>query len=502
MSETPKNQPSHIHRWWWVVLGISGVLFGLLGSPIYIPDSYEHVILAECMADGSSPRIDCANIAHAFRPPLPAVLLIATSFVAHPLYGIVLLSWLAVTTMPALLWRFAPPSLPKAQRVSMTVGLMTAPIFHTFSQLADARIIVLPLVLIFGLCLWQMFESPKKSGVVSVVAGLMVVLTTLTRPESILLLPLGAIWVWCYARGEIKRYALVALVPLVCWWGVLSKLAGRLVFAPRHWESTLLAAWEFMPLRWAKQHYGMGLWNPPARQSSLALSPASAIPDISLQDWFDWLVQGLSNCFSWWVLGVLFIVVVLGLKRRGTRPLLAILLICATPNLVGALLPQARDPMFQISNLFPLWLMVVLLMGWSIGRASLIFTTFRPVPLILMLAVFWFGSKAPAIKNGVEFTAAGHQTSQWLRNNTTQEQVVIASFESAPMVFLADRRWEQWPSRWDQNRLFADDDPILVVSSEDGFWTGNTYMGQTLPSPSAYFAIHNQWVVVFDMADK
>ena len=226
MSETPSFQSSNIHRWGWVVLGISGILYALLGSPIYIPDSYEHLILAECMGEGNSTRIDCGSVAYAFRPPLPAFLLVLTSIFAHPMYGIVLLSWLAVAIMPAVLWRFAPPTVSVTHRASMTLLLMIAPLFHVFCQLGDARTIVLPMILTFGLCLWHVRENPSFSRRASIFAGFMVVLATLTRPESILLAPLGAIWIWRYARSRIKVYGVVTFLPLAFWWAALELAVG------------------------------------------------------------------------------------------------------------------------------------------------------------------------------------------------------------------------------------------------------------------------------------
>ena len=492
-----------IEGWWWLVAAMAGVGYALLGSAIYIPDSYEHVILAECIGQGVSPRIDCADIVYAFRPPLPALLLILLSPVAHPLYGIVLMSWLAATLVPALIWRFAPPSVSLSQRMAMVGVVMVSPIFHVFAQLADARMVVLPIVTLFGLSLWRISEGVGTQRAVRL-AAVMVVLASLTRPESVLLLPLGAGWVFWQARPQLKSYLLWSLSPMAIWWSVLSVSAGRLTFAPRHWEGTLLASWDFMPLRWAKQLYGMGLWSPPARQSALQLPSASGMPDISLLAWLDWLYSGMSSLFAFWLWPVLVGVFLMGALVRSSRPLFLVGLSCALPNLVGAILPQARDPLFQISNLFPFWLVLLLGLGVFVGKwvGRLESKAMRIGSVLVALGISWYGGMVPELKNGLEVQSVGREATQWLRQNTNADRRVVSSFESAPVVFLAERRWEQWPSIWEEGRLLDSPAPILLLSSEDGFWAGKSIQGRTLPEPSAYFAIHNQWIVLYDMSSR
>ena len=250
-------------RLWWLFFAAAGLIYALLGEPLYIPDTYEHVILAECFLDGDSPRIDCSEIVKTFRPPLPSIFTLILSPFAHPLYGIVLLSWLASASLSALFWRFSPSSLSTTQRLSVSLALLSAPLFHVYAQLADARIIVLPFIIVFGLFAWRSSEmgpnTPKREALIM---GAMVALATLTRPESILLLPLGMAWLMLRSRSAVFWMLPTALAPLVIWWGFLSFSAHQVVFAPRHWESLLLQSSEFMPLRWSKQIFGMGLWSP------------------------------------------------------------------------------------------------------------------------------------------------------------------------------------------------------------------------------------------------
>ena len=491
----------HVKQWWWLIAGLAGLVYALLGSAIYIPDSYEHVILAECIGEGTSSRIDCANIVYTFRPPLPALLLILLSPFAHPLYGIVLISWGAAVSIPVLIWRFAPASLPLEHRLAMVGVVVVSPLFHVFGQLADARMLVLPFVMLFGLSLWRMSEGITVSQSARC-AALAVVFSSLTRPESVLLLPLGALWVGWQHREELKRYLLWSLPPMVGWWSVLSVSAGRLVFAPRHWEGTLLATWDFMPLRWAKQLYGMGLWSPPARQSAMSLSPVSTVPDLSIGLWVEWLYSGLNSLFSMWLWGVMLLIFLVGTVHQAYRRMVVIGLMCAAPNLIGALLPQARDPLFQISNLFPLFLMLLLGLAMAIGQwvSRLKSSSLRFTGVILGLALSWFGAIVPELNQGLEIQAVGREATQWLSQNTPPNQRVISSFESAPVVFFAERRWEQWPNIWDEARLFDERAPILLLSSEDGFWTGSPFNSQPLPEPSAYFGIHDQWIVLYDMS--
>ena len=502
MSTKSMSEPQ-IVRWWWLVAAVTGLVYAILSSAVYIPDSYEHVILAECMGQGVSGRIDCSDIVLTFRPPLPALLLIAISPFAHPLYGIALISWLSATAVPALFWRLAPPSISLTQRLSVVGILLASPLFHVFAQLADARMVVLPFMTLLGLSLWRMSEGieVKHSARCAAIA---VVLASLTRPEAVLLLPLAALWLGWQQRESLKGFLLWSLPPMVVWWSILSASAGRLVFAPRHWEGTLLAAWDFMPLRWSKQLYGMGLWSPPARQAALSLSPASSVPELSISAWLDWLYSGLDSLFAIWLWPLLLLIIVVGLWRTEHRRVALLGVLCAAPNLVGALLPQARDPLFQISNLFPLWLILLIGLGLAIGQ--LLKRMESPISrmslVLIAVGLSWWGGTVPDLKNGLEVQSVGQEATAWLRQNTTADQRIVSSFESAPVVFLAERQWEQWPSIWDEQRLFESPAPILMISSEDGFWAGNTRFREPLPPPAAYFGIHGQWILIYDLAAR
>ena len=108
----------------------------------------------------------------------------------------------------------------------------------------------------------------------------------------------------------------------------------------------------------------------------------------------------------------------------------------------------------------------------------------------------------PDLKNGLEVQSVGQEATTWLRQNTNADQRIVSSFESAPVVFLAERQWEQWPSIWDEQRLFDSPAPILMISSEDGFWAGNTRFREPLPPPAAYFGIHGQWILIYDLAAR
>lgn len=490
-------------RLWWLFFAAAGLIYALLGEALYIPDTYEHVILAECFLDGDSPRIDCSEIVKTFRPPLPSIFTLILSPFAHPLYGIVLLSWIATSSLSALFWRFSPSSLSTAQRLSVSLALLSAPLFHVYAQLADARIIVLPFIMLFGLSAWRASEQgpsiPKREALIM---GAVVALATLTRPESILLLPLGLAWLLLRNRLAVVWMLPTALTPLVIWWGCLSLSAEQIVFAPRHWESLLLQSTEFMPLRWSKQIFGMGLWSPSLREVSMGLTPTASIPIFSLSEWWAWISSSALSCFSIWVWLGFGLAIVLGLRDTEGRRIILLGGICAFPNLLAAALPQARDPLFQISNLFPLWLVVIIGLGLSIGKVACQSKKLWGLIIILFLGALWRGSEAPPIKNGIEFSDIGRNAINWLSQNTEEGSRVISSFETAPISFLAERKWEQWPSRWGQNRLLKSDGHYLLVSSEDNFWSGSRYGEADLPTPAAYFAIHEMWIMIFYVPEE
>ena len=43
-------------------------------------------------------------------------------------------------------------------------------------------------------------------------------------------------------------------------------------------------------------------------------------------------------------------------------------------------------------------------------------------------------------------------TQHWLRNHTPDNSLILSSFETAPIVWLADREWQEWASPWEANQ--------------------------------------------------
>ena len=78
-----------------VLLGIIGLLLAWLGNPIFIPDSYEQAIVAECWRYGTSMRMDCNAIFPWFRPPLPSMIIATGLEWFDSITALLLLSWVA-----------------------------------------------------------------------------------------------------------------------------------------------------------------------------------------------------------------------------------------------------------------------------------------------------------------------------------------------------------------------------------------------------------------------
>ena len=76
-----------------IILGLFALVLAWIGNPVFIPDSYEQIILAECWANGSSTRIDCDAIFPWFRPPLPSLMTALGLRWFDGFSAILLLSW-------------------------------------------------------------------------------------------------------------------------------------------------------------------------------------------------------------------------------------------------------------------------------------------------------------------------------------------------------------------------------------------------------------------------
>ena len=117
--------------------------------------------------------------------------------------------------------------------------------------------------------------------------------------------------------------------------------------------------------------------------------------------------------------------------------------------------------------------------------------------LTLMLLLNSALSSAPDTPTGIDQDPAGQAAVRWLKENTKSRASIISSYENAPLAYLSGRKWQQYPSPWENKRRAQA--TYLILSSLDSFWIGPD---PTLDTPLAYFGGEEQWVAIFSLKNS
>ena len=259
---------------------LSLIAIGLiLQDSTVVPDSYELALLGECLWSGTNDQ-SCQEISWNFRPIGPAFLMGPLLLFFPPLKALELLSAVSVLGMCWVLMNTAERIGLKHFGVCVIALLWCAPTWREVLSVNDARTLVLGFV--FGAWYCAVFRQTVRG---SLLAGFLIGWAALIRPEQLLAVPLLLL---CIAAIDYRRVLFCstgAAIPLVPWFTHLSLKGKTLVLVPRHWESGLVELANYIPVRWAQQILGMGIWKSPLRAVAVQNSSPTVQSSYNPVDW-------------------------------------------------------------------------------------------------------------------------------------------------------------------------------------------------------------------------
>lgn len=455
-------------------------------SIFYIPDSYEYALLSQCFI-GDSPSIDCQRIDPLFRPPtLP--ILNAILFRGH-FSGIGVLAFASLIASLTLIWIILRP-LGIWVATGGWMSCCGAFLLSRYPLLADARVFCL-LPMLAG-CYFAVREPTKRNGFV---AGLCIGIAALTRPEC----QITALFFFLILIVRSRRMGgfslLGSALPIGSWIILLSLQAKRLVIAPRQWEDYLLLSWQEVPMRWALQLYGMGIWNPGPREAAQLAPPPETIPQQapSLSAGSTWINSLIEQEYIWWLL--LIPCFFYGIRNRRARIITLIFTSMLLTSLVAACWPQARDMAFPIANFLPAKLVLWIGIGAGVGALVQGFRWKAVIGGSAAIPVLFAEANLPKT---IEASPTGQQMIEWIAQETPSNSKVISSYENAPIVWLAERNWEQWPTKWEKRETATH----ILVSNLDAFWTGSSEFNHATLTLEVAFQHHTDWLYLYTIEER
>ena len=500
--------------WIWVPL-VSALLIAIFSDPIVIPDSYEQVIVAECWHSGISSKINCAQIEDFFRPPLPSALIVPWLTWFDGLTALSIVTFLSTIALFGILIHSLNHRLGNILDfdIGWWVGLtlLVAGLGTDLAILLDSKWLALPWLFAGGGLLMRRELSIRTSALSAFFFGG----AFLCRLENIIVLCLGLCWIIWKARQRALAtlsYLLILGVFIGGWVFLLWNEHQILTLSPRFWESSLIPLLNEMPLRWVQDLYGMGIWNPPFREMAMTYttsmdSAPNLLSNFSLLEWSTWFrihILGLFHPLH--TVGLLGTLTVL--KDSTWRHIFAGLILISLPSIAVTLLPQGRESTFPIVYVLPLWIATWTWTGLMFGLFADHFgNRISRVNTISILVLSSWISPEIKIPQMIEKSEPGLATQHWLNTQTPDNAIVLSTFETAPIVWLANREWQEWPSPWSmQHRiklLQQTDRPIyaIVWNNDVHPWYSLSFTERYHP-PKAYINKAKESFVVFDLSSE
>lgn len=471
----------------------------LFSTSRYITDSYEYSIVASCYADSNFMGMNCWDVNYFFRPAFPSFLVLISSPFLDNYVGIVFWAWISSSLLLFLIWYGGKTIISAEFGGWAWLAFTASPFIRNLNSFADSRIIILPFILWAGITLLH----PKNTPTLLLSGGIACILAFLTRMEGLLLLPIFLFFQIVLRKSSWKITAVLFTGTLGLWVLGIRQQGGILSISPRYWEGYLLLASQKMPLRWALDLFGMGIWSPPMRQIAIPQSPVSMpLDSINFQEWLHWLKLSVLDYFPSWGWGILGLGIASSFRKKETWIPFSVLSALMLPSLVITFLPQARDYLFPQANTFPIWLISLLGIIWALEQLSQFFPKFVKQGFIALgIALLSWFSNPVHLDSGIEFFPIAQQTTNWLKENTPQNSIVLSSYELAPIVFLSHRRWEQWPSPYDWELRLNTDKPVYALVSRIDPHAQNPLAFTAWKEPTAYFRDQENEFLVIQLKD-
>lgn len=407
-----------------------------------IPDSYDLAAQGECLWTNHSNWIDCNEATLGFRPIAPAILMGPFLLFTNGLQALNILCAISL-----LIFFYSLQHIVNRSSLSFAIllTLILSPSTRQLLSLIDARILVLgPLMWVY-----QSLLCTPKSIFRNIAIGLVVSTAALSRPEHLLSVVLVIFWMRGFHWSAILS-RLAAIIPLFfVWIGYLSYAANQLVMTPRSWEGWILQHAE-LPLRWGQQMFGMGIWSPPLRTVAQTFPTPPSTQSLSVMDAFQWVHTVFAAPYFVALAVGMLIGAALLYREPQKRTFFIAFLALMLPTLMAAIYPQARDPYFTQSNLIPT-LLALSVLGVT-GYHQLLVNLFSPpVRYVFLGSVIAFLSLLAPDQIYLPQVHTTEAAIAYIRASQNQSSAkVLASFETAPILYYTSHDWQQLPSPFER----------------------------------------------------
>ena len=157
-------------------------------------------------------------------------------------------------------------------------------------------------------------------------------------------------------------------------------------------------------------------------------------------------------------------------------------------NFLSILIPQAQNPIFIESNMMIAKICIVVALTYCCSMV------FPKIAFVLPIGILLF-EPSSNMKDGLEYTTVGRSATAWIKENTPVHTTFTSTFENAPIIWLAERNWQQWKDPWSPEKH-----PEYVLSNN---WEVFLTALPLCPTQKieAFFEQKGNWIGIYSCRD-
>ena len=157
------------------------------------------------------------------------------------------------------------------------------------------------------------------------------------------------------------------------------------------------------------------------------------------------------------------------------------------------------NPQTFLLHFLPFITVGSLIVGIFAVQTSLSFVKQYSIPLTILVSFFIAISSASQNTLLVDQSHPSRNMIDWISKNTTQRESIVSTRINMPLLILANRKWVQYTSPFDDVSNLQNPPRYILISQQDKWYTGDV---QGVGKITSYFFDDNEWYGIFEYSSS
>lgn len=493
--------PNSISITIWITALCSLVLLILNPSVRYFPQTYEQYILWECLTVGGSKSINCVQVDTLLEAPLLPFFSGMLSYIFPSVIAIGMLFWFFSLWTFAITWKFSSTLGGYLGGICSLALFLSITISTNTLSIASPEIIHTPFVITVLYFLFRAKEytpSKRQAFAMGLLLGLSYLFTT-----SAFLFVIAI----CGIAGLImsKKTSFVAFLfgsgTLIAIWHLLLSIYTNTFFI--NTRTYIDESIQTLPSSFKKQIFGEGIYKTSLQNiaySETRSSMGTLIPDISDIDILE-TIEFVMEIMPFFVLLCTITIIRLFFYEKTVVHQIKFLVQSGFVLFLVGIVQSAwtGNPQTFLLHFLPFITVGSLIVGIFAVQTSLSFVKKYSIPLIILVSFFIGISSTSQNTFLVEQSHPSRNMIEWISTNTSQRESIVSTRVNMPLLILANRKWVQYTSPFDDVSNLQNPPRYILISQQDKWYTGDV---QGIGTITSYFFDDNEWYGIFEYSSS